>query len=219
MWWVLITGASVIYAAAPITNLCDNPNASFQLDTSKLWKCQSDSIGCYNNMTRQVVENLRSTQCNNTSCLAPCDQKYSNDLRKTLYDSLSRKPKSAEACPIKWTEEMEYSANIVLQKSQKCQVDYVGLFTLFEMAQQLFRAELQCAKSGSKPTTPGDTLSSLLGSMQGGTGALATSNGAEAPDGTGASATTNGSQPASTQPPPPTAIPSGLWPKSGNVRV
>jgi hypothetical protein len=211
MLWILLIGASVLCTAAPVTNLCDNPNAPFQLDTSKLWKCQSDSIGCYNAMTRQVVENLRSYQCNNTSCLAPCDQKYSTDLKKTLYDSISRAPKSGNNCPAKWSEEMEYSANIVLQKSQKCQVDYVGLFTLFEMSQQLFRAELQCLKSGVKAATPSDTLNSLLGTMSGNSGAMGA--------GTLTAVNVQPASPTSAQSPPLTAASAGSWPNVGNVRV
>jgi hypothetical protein len=168
-WSILIVLSFIGIAACAGGNLCKSGSPAFRLDNTKMWKCQSDSIECYNRVTQQVVENLRSATCKNATCLAPSDQKYSTDLRKTLYDSISRAPQSVPAgiCPVKWTDEMEYSASTVLQRSQQCQVDYVGLFTLFEMAQHLFKAELGCIKNGLKiqSQSSSDTLNSLLNAI------------------------------------------------------
>lgn len=133
---------------------CTDPGP-FKMDYADYWRCSSDSMNCFTNVVQSMMVSIHSSKCLNVTCLAQADAHYAPALRKTLERSQQQSPSVADACAsAKWTDEMDYVANIIMQKAKKCSVDHVALFALLDQVQKLFPYEERCILTGSSPATP-----------------------------------------------------------------
>ena len=146
---------------------CSDPRP-FHLNYTKWWRCSSDAMNCYDKIVMRVLKNVHSGACANDTCLAPSAPGYNKTLSKHLNDSLSKQERlpadKSKPCPwSKWTHQMDFVANVILQKSERCQVDHVAIFVLFDATRQLLKQEERCSAAGmSDNRTKNDILEGIL---------------------------------------------------------
>lgn len=64
-------------------------------------------------------------------------------------NSPSVDPAGRTICPwSRWPAQMDYTANIILQKADRCQVDHSAILVFYEMVEFLSKQEALCAKMG-----------------------------------------------------------------------
>lgn len=134
-------------------NGCDD-QSPFILTYTNWWHCGSDSMDCYNHITNRVLYYVHGEKCAQSTCLSTNAPGYEEKLRQTISNAIQAQKESVvesrsnRTCPYTWPTEMDYAANIILQKSQRCQFDYSTLYVLYEMVEKLFSLEEKCIQSG-----------------------------------------------------------------------
>lgn len=157
MWTVIIT-ISLLFVAPEVNSQksvqpmgCSDPRP-FQMNYSNWWRCDHDAIDCFDTVVVAVLKNVHGKSCKNDTCLAITPPNHGDSLRKYLNNSISKQeqaPPTNGECPwVKWTAEMDFTANLIIQKSQRCQVDYVAIFVLFDATQRLLGSEKRCLAAG-----------------------------------------------------------------------
>lgn len=135
-----------------------NDSTPFVMDYGNYWRCASDAMDCYNTVVQGLMKSVHSSACSNGTCIYHSSSSYAKDLRNVMFNSISKQSQSvatpgASCSWAKWTAELDYVANIVLQRASRCQVDYAAIFELYDMTQQLFNLEEKCLAAGM--TLPG----------------------------------------------------------------
>lgn len=136
-----------------------NDTGPFVMDYSQYWRCTSDAMDCYNTVIQKLMHKVHSSSCAaNGTCIYHSTTHYASGLRRIMLESVQRQAQSPSTpgAPCswgRWTAEMDYVANIVLQRASRCQVDYAAIFELYDVTQQLFNLEEKCLQAGM--TLPG----------------------------------------------------------------
>lgn len=148
----LITNSEIAHQAE--RRGCSDPGP-FAMDYSDYWRCSSDSMNCFNSIVQKMMDSVHSPTCHKATCLAQVDLKYGPKLMEQMALRPPRDtPAERDACvQAKWSDEMDYVANMIIQKAKKCSVDYVGLFALFDKVQQLLPLEDLCILAGPPATS------------------------------------------------------------------
>lgn len=115
----------------------------FRLSYTNWWTCNQKSLlRCYAQLVEEIHYNLNSERCSNTSNLMTMASTYQKNLQETIDQSTDKKNSQCEEP--KWTEAMTVVANIVLQYSERCKLDYVALFSLTSSVAQNIARHHSC---------------------------------------------------------------------------
>ncbi|MCG3770502.1 MAG: hypothetical protein JW384_01652 [Nitrosomonadaceae bacterium] len=115
MLFHLFVLAAPLYAA-----IC---TSDFKLDESNWWTCSDNAISCYNTVAQRVMDSVSVCP---TTCLSMNSAQFGSALSKTLGKA------TVDCTGGVWTPELDYAANIVLQKAAKCEIDHKALLVMFE---------------------------------------------------------------------------------------
>lgn len=108
----------------------------FQLNREAWWRCnaESDGLVCFNLVLHQTRLNLRQDTCTNNPCYAkhlPNQILNLHRLARTVHDfgrhltNMRAELGNGANCPVvAFNQAMELYANVLLQKSQQCHLDF-----------------------------------------------------------------------------------------------
>lgn len=136
------------------------------------WNCTLINVmECFAQLVQSIDANIKSAQCQNRASIVPTSEQYRKTLRSTLGGSI---PASLSCQNARWTEAMTVAANLVLSRSQACQLDHGTLLMLGEAVNKIFTVQRTCQLDDSTTYKAklGYTLQSLLGAQGSGSGVL-----------------------------------------------
>lgn len=106
------------------------------------WNCSLVNVmECFSQLAQAINSNIQSAQCQGRSAMAPTGDQYRQMLRSTLMSSM---PASLTCQNARWTEAMTVAANIVLGRSQACQLDHSTLLLLGQAVNRIFAVQKTC---------------------------------------------------------------------------
>jgi hypothetical protein len=101
------------------------------------WHCEGPSVGCLARVMLDVQANINAADCYQKSCTIPTIPKSIGALRdlaqKTWQNEIDKAASGPDEITEKWTNYMNLLANVVIQKSRFCRVDFDVLAHLSEM--------------------------------------------------------------------------------------
>lgn len=137
-----------------VTGLGKCQNLSKELDKtisrSTWWHCDGNLIKCLRRFDQDILTNLRLGECSGGGCPNPTVPAHFVSLRnlaKRMLTSLPLDSSGPGACRLRFGEELELIANVVVQKSRFCRFDIDLFGNMVEAIAHRVRRHLSCLKA------------------------------------------------------------------------
>jgi len=145
-----------------------------QLSADGWWSCASkDPAQCYGQFLRILTQTYKTSACDPNFCAKAIMPNYKNQIEEILIPAKGKDTKACKDGTCGWTHEMEYAANLAIQRAKKCDIDYTIIFSLnrsvvLMMDDKRKREKARSSKGNGRPTSGSgsrDLLSNLLTSL------------------------------------------------------
>jgi hypothetical protein len=125
-----------------------------------MWNCTDPQVfECYSKVVELIGKNVQSSKCQSSggsglSSPATGQEQFLKQLKGELERSI---PKPITCKNIRWTDAMNAAANLIIQKSQECHIDYATLLVLADYVNSLLSVQNTCSvdQSGSSSSPDG----------------------------------------------------------------
>lgn len=174
---LLLMGEALTHASssqAPSQQSLANSQKPLQDSTAPTvvlnWNCTLINVmECFAQLVQSVDANIKSVQCQHQSSIVPTSDQYRQALKSTLDGST---PAPLNCRNARWTEAMTVAANVVLSRSQSCQLDHGTLLMLGEAVNKIFAVQKTCQLDDSTTyeASLSHSLQSLLGAQNNSSG-------------------------------------------------